>query len=553
MASLNDREHFERWLKGKPTSWAQILACRAALRVVPLARSDARDTLMTFRAVGISFAARNIPAMDMRLAARAAADAAYAYSADAYAGAVYADAAYAAFADADADVFAADAADAAAAAAASAADAAADAAYAAAADDDTIWSSVEVDASWLENADEPGNAAEAMTALPLWPSGRPDWFDLEWQFAKRDLAGDGNVSDPWIDWFDRRIAGHATAFALPRAADEAIQIRIADQDDAFWDRGSAAVNADIQAWIDAAASPDIPPQRPHELITAVRDGRVALVHARPVPTTPDQDQRRRDAWQAIRDALDDYRADGPADNHPRLNRMIDRLAASLGAEFDALNPVGLGMQAQYLQQYAARADDFLVADRAADLVGLNVTVGSLLPQFKEWRDYLADSETESDVPTEALNAATAIVAAIAEQDVAEPEVNAALAEMAADAKDEASVTDPDEPKLQTYRQRLLGGLGNTLASASEIALRVVKGGLGTAGTLAVKGVKAAAGRAGKGVGNAIEKGSEAATLMLFGLAGEQLLLLAGMVPSLSWIATVVAYLKKNAPKDPPEE
>ena len=153
-----------------------------------------------------------------------------------------------------------------------------------------------------------------MTALPLWLSGAPDWFDREWRAAKEDLRADSTARDPWVDWFDRRIAGHATAFALPRAADQAIQIRIAEQDDAFWARDRAAINADIQQWIDEATPPDVPAQRPNELQTEIRNGRVARVNAPPQPTNPEQDQRRRDAWQAMRDALDDYLADGPADN-----------------------------------------------------------------------------------------------------------------------------------------------------------------------------------------------------------------------------------------------
>lgn len=538
MAVIRNRDEFERWLAGKPASWAQILACRAALRVVPVAVRDERWALLTFRAVGMSFAAHHLSAKDMRKAAAAYAAyaaAAEAADADAYAAAgddAEAAAAYSAAYSAAADDAAYSAASAAAGAAADAVDAyAADAVDAARG---TFWPSIVADATWLENVAWRDTAAEALTAQPLWLTDRPGWFDRAWQSTKQDLTGDATARDPWIGWFERRIAGHATAFALPRAADEAIQIRIAEQDDAFWERGRAAVNADIQAWIDAATPLSIPPQHPDELITTVHDGRVALVHVPPLPATPDQDQRRRDAWQAIREALNDYRADGPADNHPRLNRMIDRLATALGVEFDALNPVGLGIQAQYLQQYAARADDFLVADRAADLVGLNVTVGSLLPQFAEWRDYLADSDARSDVSAEALNAATAIVAAIAEQDVAEPDVNAVLGEMVAAANDEASIVDPDEPKLQTYRQRLIGGLGNTLATAGKIAL-------GWGGRKL--------GALDKGIDKGLETVGEKATVTLFASVLAHLATLAGAVPELAWLGPIIAFFKSNAPKD----
>jgi len=218
---------------------------------------------------------------------------------------------------------------------------------------------------------------------------------------------------------------------------------------------------------------------------------------------------------------------------------------ALGTGFDALNPIGLGTQAQYLQQYAARADEFLIADRAADLVGLNVVVGSLLPQFSEWLAYLDDSGARSDVSPEALNAAAAVVAAIAQQDVAEPEVNAVLAEMVADANDEAAITDPAkaasadpgdvaDPKLQTYRRRLLGGLGNSLATAGKIALDYTK---------------RKAGALDKGVDKGLESVGEKATVTLFTAGAAYLATLAGAAPELAWLATVIAFLKDNAPKD----
>jgi len=71
MTMFDNRDDFRRWLEGKPYSWAQILACRAALRVLPLAVR--RLPTLTFRALGIAWTARNIPAQDMSTAATRAA------------------------------------------------------------------------------------------------------------------------------------------------------------------------------------------------------------------------------------------------------------------------------------------------------------------------------------------------------------------------------------------------------------------------------------------------------------------------------------------------
>ncbi|QCI78848.1 hypothetical protein E6W36_02215 [Hankyongella ginsenosidimutans] len=59
----------------------------------------------------------------------------------------------------------------------------------------------------------------------------------------------------------------------------------------------------------------------------------------------------------------------------------------MGTEFAAANAVGMGVQAQYLDQYARRADELFLADRAADVVGLNIGVSQFVNQLPEWRAY----------------------------------------------------------------------------------------------------------------------------------------------------------------------
>ncbi|MDN2584274.1 hypothetical protein, partial [Aquibium sp. ELW1220] len=105
---ITSAEDLQKWLADKPTDWAQAIAVRAALRVLPLpfplfddrgrnpGTTDFRVIILqTFRATSISWAARKYPAHEMSADAAAAA----AYAADAAAArAAYAaaDAAYAA-------------------------------------------------------------------------------------------------------------------------------------------------------------------------------------------------------------------------------------------------------------------------------------------------------------------------------------------------------------------------------------------------------------------------------------------------------------------------
>lgn len=540
MANIYDRGSFKQWLQGKPASWAQIIACRSALRVVPLAGPDPRSVLITLRAVSISFSARNIPAKDFRVAA-AVAHGAHANYADhlvtlgrpvgrAAAGRPSSEAAAAAAAAAATTTTVT-------AYATATAEYALDATAAASAvaGDAVLWRQVEADVAWLEAAESTDAAPQRMTGLPLWRGGRPDWFGNRWSRLEREMRAAGGGPLPLLNWFERRIEGHATAFALPPAEDQALQIRIALQKDEFWNRSFAAVNADIQAWIDelAPAEPQIPPQHPSDLQTELREGHIALVQLPPEPIERGQDARRQQAWQAIRIAVDDYLADGPTNNHPRLDRMMARLSAALGASFAAFNPIGLGIQAQYLQQYASRADDFLIAERAADLVGLNATVGSLLPRFPEWAAYQEDEGARANVSSEALSAAAAVVAAINREDIAEPELNGKLAELVGDAQDEASITDPDEPTLQVYRRRLLSGLGNVLATGGRLSLDWIKG-RGGAFT--------------KGIDQGLESAGKRATQALFLGAANHLLVLAGLYPDLSWLGPLLTFLRDNLPK-----
>jgi hypothetical protein len=211
---LRTREEFEAWLKDKPRKFSIVLAARAALRVLPLVSRRAlaemvdrderfelllRVTSAVFRALAIGRAAARYPTRRIDRA-----DAADAYTADAYA----------AYADTYADTYAADD-DAAAAAAAAdaaytaadadAADANADAAYAAdaaalAADDDDAWRTLSRDTRFLAD----GGAPNALAVEPLWLDGAPKWAAAAWA-RLRDALPESEHWEVWIDWYEARL------------------------------------------------------------------------------------------------------------------------------------------------------------------------------------------------------------------------------------------------------------------------------------------------------------------------------------------------------------
>ena len=256
---ITSHKELELWLKDKPADWAQVIATRAVLRMMPYAFAEqvpqewVNDfALGLIRAISISWAASNFPAHDMADAAAYASAAAYAAADAAYA----VDAARAAYAAADTAY------------AARAADAAADAA---------VWPNINHDCDWLAAETNQASAARILTRKTLWPAGVPDGWDKARAFADARLAALGEGYGVWIDWYDRRVRGKRAAFAIPgdknRTKDKKILTRLADAtDEDFWGKGATFVNTTLQSWIDEARDD----ARIEEILRKLRGG--ALPH-----------------------------------------------------------------------------------------------------------------------------------------------------------------------------------------------------------------------------------------------------------------------------------
>lgn len=265
MAHITSREELEEWLKDKPADWAQVIAARAALRVLPHAFAEVAPkemvddhTVMSIRALSVSWAARNLPGHDMTYATVAAANATsdIAAHADAallyagYAGAVATDAAYAfAVASHAAAHFAAH----------TPAHAVKEAATAARASDAiyAVWENADHDCEWLERNAASTSAAEMLTHIELFPAGEPKGWRKVCSYALMRLGALDPTYQVWIDWYNRRIEGHDAAFDIPgdidRVHDKAILARLADAtDEDFWGKGATYVNTTLQGWIDDA-------------------------------------------------------------------------------------------------------------------------------------------------------------------------------------------------------------------------------------------------------------------------------------------------------------
>jgi hypothetical protein len=272
--SVSSREELEAWLENKPREWAQVIAPRAALRVLPLCcdpdlfrdrNVDPRLPMAVLRASTISSGAHDATPDDIAYAefaqsagraanAAGAVAEAYGSAAAAYAAAATGTTAYAAAAEAYAATGTAAYADAAATAAAYAATGTA--AYADAAAYAAVWRIIQSDCQSLDE----GVTPEKLLRLHLWPEA-PDWWSEAWDRARRWLSRPEDGFEIWREWYYGRIEGLPHAFGdFDDEADTAFYRWIVQQDDEWWSREPREVNADIKAKVDGLRAPPHQPK-----------------------------------------------------------------------------------------------------------------------------------------------------------------------------------------------------------------------------------------------------------------------------------------------------
>ena len=291
--AIRNANELRDWLTnatGPSGEWAAVIAARASLRalpfVVPKLRAKWVNALAfgAVRANAISWAARNYPAHDMVAAAYAAA--------------------YAAF-----------------------------------------WAAVDADCLWLKSYPRHTGAAQALTGQKLWLTDAPQDWDKHWATAcTRLLSFDDRQSyQVWVDWFDRRISGQESAFAIPgdtgRIEDKAILARLAEaQNEDFWDKGSTHVNLTLQSWIDEARARTGPGTTPSQDMGATTYGlntsgkldRFPASDQRGLQSLPDQ----RQMYQDVRKAALALQAEGQRLG-ATLKAAVDQFLVSFPEEFDA--------------------------------------------------------------------------------------------------------------------------------------------------------------------------------------------------------------------------
>lgn len=225
---FNDPDDVERWLEGRPTQDAIVIAARSACRLFPLfnevVTDDPQRSLSTLvlpcvRSLQVSVLASCNESARPSLMGLAKKVSGIAYSAASRSklGSIPAFAAAAAVRAVSEPFESVDA-----------------AASATSISDVASFDAVSEDARRLKK----GLARHEIAASPLWPNDEPSWSARAWIDLKSRLIENGDNWDIWIDWYQSRILGNKFENVLEYAR--------ANVDETYWDAGARVLNARIK-------------------------------------------------------------------------------------------------------------------------------------------------------------------------------------------------------------------------------------------------------------------------------------------------------------------
>lgn len=518
MVTIRDEEMLRSWLQKQEPHVAAIIAARAALRVLPIIcnpayfrerRAQDRLTAAVFRALTISAVAAKYATAELRHAA---------YDAFEGVGAAFADVV-------DATALAADAAVAAARAAAYAADAFADAtalaanaaAFAADAVGTAVHAAAFAAAVWQAASHDcttvDGGGVKALLTQPLWPDGGFGPLVADGAAMRATLTQGDDGFGLWMDWYDRRLRGEAQLFALPPDADEILARRLVAQDDAWWIREPAAVNAEIQSWIDGLTPLEPLPDPQSHLAPqfgAAADGRITLDRmAGHDAVAKDAGAQTRHAalGAALRHVAVMFRG---RNNGGHFASIADALLSAIGDDIDGLEPSLTVLSAETLRQALTLQQAAGPSEDQMPLTGLEllavtgaVDAANLLIGSDAYLDAMDRVRAGPDVHDPLIESETvrAVAVAAANDGVADDAAVSALV-MAADQAPSPSQRGSRQTGLLTgialnfvrYTTALL------MTNPREILPVAALGAAATAGTVGIMATATAVGAAGALVG-----------------------------------------------------
>lgn len=427
-ADFGNREKLHSWMRRQPPEAARVLAARAAMRVLPFIHSDPRfqpedrpDRRLTlFRANAIAFAYSATPA-DKQIA-NAADSVRDLTQADAF---LYGSTKVASRAiQAISSGFPLDS--------GRRAESAAKAITTSQFHQTGTIEAAGADAASL-NA---GISTLRLAASPLWPSGCPAWVMQTWVSLRDDLFSLDEQWEVWTNWYEARLAGAPYDQALERS--RAIY--------AFENRPQTVilVNSALARVIENHQG--YPALIPEERITpAVFVNAAEQIDAFPPSVALDPRKVRviASAQTALIAVIDGFASGNAGAQFPKLIASLRRCEAALGRDSHSLDVIGLGVHASVLAGYAARADEFLLPEDAAQLTAIVEQLASFLSQFEEWSRYSSSVSVPLGAADAELQAVRDARAAMEQLMLLAPGLFSDRAKEALTALEDAAVPDSD--------------------------------------------------------------------------------------------------------------
>ena len=208
---------------------------------------------------------------------------------------------------------------------------------------------------------------------------------------------------------------------------------------------------------------------------------VEVVDGRLRPARPgdglgaDAHERARQAWQALRDFLADLADIRPriVNQMPQLELALNRLEDALGADYEAANPIAMGINGNRVIAQAGAAGETLEETDAAELREFAAALSLFLERFPAWRAYrdeAAPPRVEPPRIEEVIPEIEAITEELREHEAIDPAIPESLEKQAGDVR--------SNPEDSLAKRGLVDSLNNFLGRIGEAIVAGGKWALG---------------------------------------------------------------------------
>lgn len=276
---------------------------------------------------------------------------------------------------------------------------------------------------------------------------------------------------------------------------------------------------------------------------------VEVVDGRLRPARPgdglgaDAHERARQAWQALRDFLADLADIRPriVNQMPQLERALTRLEDALGADYEAANPIAMGINGNRVIAQAGAAGETLEETDAAELREFAAALSLFLERFPAWRAYRDEAAPPRAEPPrieEVIPEIEAITAELRESDAIDPAIPESLEKQAGDVR-----SNPEDSLakrgLADSLNNFLGKLGEIVAAGNRWVANEVKDTAGKTWTAIKLGIAA---RGGKWAFDNIDRLSAVARDFFAARSGELTALAAAHPEKFGWLLKFLELL-----------